>query len=89
MSEKNPNWWMYVLECADGTLYTGVAIDPDKRLAAHNAGKGAKYVRSRLPARMLVQWKYFSQGEALRAENAFKNMRRPAKLKAINGDLLP
>lgn len=89
MSEKSPSWWVYVLECADGTLYTGIALDPDKRLREHNEGRGSKYVRSRLPARMLVQWKYFSQGDALRAEHSFKTMKRAAKLKAINGDEFP
>jgi len=89
VSEDNHSWWLYVLECADGTLYAGIALDPAARLQVHNAGRGSKYVRSRLPARPLVQWKYPSQGDALRAELAFKAMKRADKLKAINGDTRP
>ena len=41
------SWWVYLLRCGDGTLYTGITDDLDRRLAAHNAGRGAKYTRSR------------------------------------------
>ena len=47
--------YMYVLECADGSLYTGYTTDIEKRLKTHNAGKGAKYTRARLPVKLLLQ----------------------------------
>ena len=50
--------YMYVLECTDGTLYTGYSTDVQKRLAVHNAGKGAKYTRARLPVKLLYQEEY-------------------------------
>ena len=45
------SWWVYLLRCGDGTLYTGITDDLDRRLAAHNAGRGAKYTRSRCGGR--------------------------------------
>ena len=50
--------YMYVLECADGSLYTGYTTDVEKRLKTHNAGKGAKYTRARLPVKLLYQESY-------------------------------
>ena len=50
-AENDPSFYLYVLECADGTWYTGYTVDVAERVRAHNAGAGAKYTRSRLPAR--------------------------------------
>jgi putative endonuclease len=47
-------WFVYLLHCADGSLYAGITVDVDKRLAAHNAGRGARYTRARLP--VTVAW---------------------------------
>lgn len=47
------SWWVYLLRCGDGTLYTGITDDLDRRLAAHNAGRGAKYTRSRRPVTLV------------------------------------
>ncbi|MCD3381483.1 GIY-YIG nuclease family protein [Streptococcus equi subsp. zooepidemicus] len=63
---------MYVLECADKTLYTGYTTDLDKRLKAHNAGKGAKYTRCRLPVSLLYYESFDSKQAAMRAEALFK-----------------
>ena len=49
-AENDPSFYLYVLECADGTWYTGYTVDVAERVRAHNAGAGAKYTRSRLPA---------------------------------------
>ena len=54
MKMEQKSHYMYVLECADGSLYTGYAVDVQARLAAHNAGKGAKYTRARLPVSLLA-----------------------------------
>ena len=53
-AENDPSFYLYVLECADGTWYTGYTVDVAERVRAHNAGAGAKYTRSRLPVRLLA-----------------------------------
>lgn len=73
---------VYLLRCADDTLYTGYTTDVKRRLATHNAGKGAKYTRSRLPARLVAHWEYPSKGEALSAEYRLRRLPRSAKLAA-------
>lgn len=73
---------VYLLLCADGTLYTGYTTDVERRLATHNSGKGAKYTRSRLPAHLVAHWEYPSKGEALSAEYRLRRLPRPAKLAA-------
>ncbi|MEB3196948.1 MAG: GIY-YIG nuclease family protein [Candidatus Sericytochromatia bacterium] len=72
--------WMYVLLCADGTLYTGYTTDVARRLAVHQAGKGARYTRSRLPVRLLAGWAYDSKRAAMAAEWHFKRLSRERKL---------
>src|SRR5690606_41790263 len=58
--------FVYILRCADGTLYTGYARSPEGRCAVHNSGKGAKYTRSRLPVLLVYQQECRSLSEALR-----------------------
>ncbi len=72
-------WWVYVLQCKDGTLYTGITNDLDRRLAMHNSGKGAKYTRARLPVKMLCWWPYKTKGDALKEEYKFKQLSRKEK----------
>ena len=74
---------MYVLECADGSLYTGYTTDVEKRIQTHNAGKGAKYTRNRLPVRLLYQEAFASKPEAMSAEALFKKRSRQSKLNYI------
>jgi putative endonuclease len=69
------DWYVYILQCADNTLYTGVATDVSARLATHNAGKGAKYTRGRLPVALLYQESAESRSAALKREHAIKKMR--------------
>ena len=71
-------WWVYLLRCADGTLYTGSTNDVKKRLAAHNAGRGAKYTRARRPCALVE-----SRSAALRREAAIKRLTRAQKLRLI------
>jgi putative endonuclease len=71
---------VYVLECADGSLYTGVTNDLERRLEAHARGRGAKYTRGRLPVRLVALPFVGSKGEALSEEHAIKRLSRSAKL---------
>jgi putative endonuclease len=73
-------WWLYVLECQGGILYTGIAKDVDARFAAHLAGTGAIFTRLNRPLRILAKAIMPTQGDALRAEYAFKQAPRAAKL---------
>ena len=75
--------YVYLLRCADGTIYTGWTNDPAHRLAAHNAGKGAKYTRSRLPVELVRLEEYNSKEEALKRECAVKKLSRKEKLELI------
>ena len=75
--------YMYVLECADGSLYTGYTTDVKKRLYTHNTGKGAKYTRARLPVKLLYQEAYPDKPSAMSAEALFKKKSRQAKLNYI------
>ncbi len=73
-------WLCYLLECADGTLYCGITNDLDKRLAAHNAGEGAKYTRGRTPVKLLRAEPCADKSAALRREMEIKALPRTAKL---------
>jgi putative endonuclease len=70
---KKP-YWVYMLECAGGFLYTGVAIDPDARFLEHRAGKGSRFTRMRKPLRILGRRQYSDRGAALRVEHALKKL---------------
>lgn len=67
-------WFVYLIECRDGSLYTGVAVDVDKRYAEHAAGKGARYTRSHPPARLLARFEHPDRSSAQRAEYAIKQL---------------
>lgn len=77
------SWFCYLLECADGSLYCGVTNDVAKRLAAHNAGKGARYTSGRRPVRLVWSEACATRGEALRRELAVKALPRAAKLRLV------
>ncbi len=72
-------YYCYILLCADGTFYTGSTNDVAKRVATHNAGKGAKYTRNRRPVRLLYQQEFTSKSLALSFEAKFKRHRRQEK----------
>ena len=73
-------WFVYVVRCRDGTLYTGISRDLGARLAKHNQGKGARYTRGRGPVALVHSERWSSQAEALRREAAIKALPRPQKL---------
>ena len=75
---------VYILKCADDTLYTGVTNDVEKRLIAHNGGKtGAKYTSGRRPVALLYMEECVGKGEALTREAAIKKLTRAQKLRLI------
>ena len=76
------SWWLYVLECKGGVLYTGIATDVDARFEAHRKGaRGAKFTRMNRPLRILGRALLATKGEALRAEFALKRLPRAQKLR--------
>ncbi|WP_423972038.1 GIY-YIG nuclease family protein [Elusimicrobium simillimum] len=76
--------YTYILKCADGTLYTGWTNNLDKRLAAHNSGKGGKYTRARCPVELVYNETFSTKQDAQRREYAIKRMTRQDKLALIN-----
>lgn len=78
-------WWVYLLWCSDGSLYCGVTRDVAARLAKHNAGRGSKYVRSRLPATLAWASIVGGRSAALRREAEIKGMTRVEKLALVEG----
>ena len=78
------SWYVYMLECADGTLYTGVTTDVERRLGEHNGSKAAKYTRARQPVRLVYHEAATDRGAALRREAALKKLSRAGKQGLIN-----
>lgn len=78
------NWYVYMLRCRDGTLYTGCTDDVERRVAVHNSGKGAKYTRSRLPAVLVYREECPDKSAALKREYAIKQLRKSRKEQMIN-----
>jgi putative endonuclease len=76
-------WLVYILECSDGTYYTGITNDLDKRLAAHNEGNGAKYTRVRRPVRLMVSFEATDRSAASKEEYRIKQLTRKEKEKLI------
>ena len=75
--------YTYILSCADGSLYTGWTNDLEKRLAAHNAGRGGHYTRAHRPVALAYYETFETKEEAMRQEAAIKKLSRPEKLKLI------
>lgn len=78
------SWFVYLLRCADGTLYAGVTTDPDRRLAEHNAGTGARYTRARRPVERVYLEPAADRAAACRREAALKRLPRAAKLTLVS-----
>jgi putative endonuclease len=74
----------YIVECADGTYYTGWAIDPERRVAVHNKGRGARYTRTRLPVKLVYVEEQPDLKTAMKREIAIKKMERRRKIKLIS-----
>ena len=84
-SESLANWHLYVVECADGSLYTGITTDLTRRVHEHNStARGAKYTRSRRPVRLVYSREYADRSTASKAEAGFKKLSRQEKVARIN-----
>ncbi len=68
------SWYLYLLECENGSIYTGIAVDVEARFALHRAGKGAKYTRANRPLRILATVRYRDRSLASKAEHAMKQL---------------
>ena len=76
-------WYLYILRCGDGTLYTGITNDVEKRLEAHRTGKGAKYTRGRSPLELVYRESCATHSDALKREAAVKKLTRQQKEQLI------
>ena len=79
------NWYLYILRCRDGSLYTGITTDVEKRLEAHRNGKGAKYTRGRGPLELVYREDCGTHSDALKRELQIKALPREEKQKLIDG----
>ena len=77
------SWWVYLLRCRDDTLYCGCTDDLERRCAAHNSGRGAKYTRGRGPVTLVYREECPDKSAALRREAAVKKLSRAEKLRLI------
>lgn len=75
--------YTYILKCSDGTLYTGWTNDLQKRLEAHNSGRGAKYTKSRRPVKLVYVEEHESKNDAMSREQIIKRLTRAEKLELI------
>ncbi len=79
MKEKNEVYYVYILKCSDGTLYTGITNNIENRMKAHSAGKGSKYVRTRLPFELIYKEEYKDKSSAMKREFKIKKLTRKEK----------
>ena len=78
------DWYVYILECNDQSLYTGITNDLKKRIIAHNSGKGAKYTKARLPVKLVYKESCKTKSDSLKREFEIKKLKRTEKLNLIN-----
>lgn len=81
-------WWVYMIRCRDGTLYTGIATDVDRRFEEHGQGKGARYVRGRAPLELVYRRLAGTRSAALRLERRIKKSPRENKEGFLTDDSL-
>ena len=86
MSPETGANYCYLLRCRDGSLYAGWTNDLDRRVRAHNSGRGAKYTRSRRPVELVYAERFETRREAMRREQELKAMTREQKLELIRAD---
>ena len=83
MAKRLKDWHVYVVRCADRSLYTGIAKDVQARISKHNAGKGAAYTRARRPVRLVYRESGYTRSGALSREARIKALRRLEKMRLI------
>ena len=81
------NCYCYILECADGTYYTGWTTDPERRVKQHNKGIGARYTKTRRPVKLVYLEEQHNRTDAMRRELAIKKLKRAQKSKLIEGNI--
>ena len=81
---SNDRWHLYVVQCSDDSLYTGITTDLSRRISEHNQGKGAKYTRGRGPVSIVYTESHPDRSSASKAESAFKKLTRKKKLEVID-----
>jgi len=77
------SWYLYVVECADGTLYTGISTDVARRFKEHNAGRGARYTAARRPVTLRASWHFQDRRGAMLAETSLKRRSRKSKKRLL------
>lgn len=87
--EQQPNHYVYMLRCADGSLYTGYTRKLEARVATHNAGKGSRYTRAHRPVELVACWSLTTKREALQIEYRLKQLPRSKKLEIIEETICP
>lgn len=80
---RRSKYWVYIVECKDGTYYTGYTNDLESRISLHNSGNGAKFLKSKLPVKLVYAKEYHYYKNALRAERRIKKLTRAQKLRFI------
>lgn len=78
------NWFCYLVECSDGTLYCGISTDVESRVKTHNSGKGSKYCKTRLPVELKWFKEFDNKSEASKEEWRIKKLTKKEKLKLFN-----
>jgi len=86
LKNQKTNWLVYILECSDKTLYTGITNDLVKRILTHNKGKGAKYTRSRLPVVLKAVKDGLTKSEALKLEYKIKQQKKSNKIQFLTDE---
>lgn len=77
--QQEISWWIYIVECSDGTYYTGITPDINKRITKHNTGQGAKYTQFRSPVRLVYYEQHLNKSEASKREHQIKKLSREQK----------
>lgn len=85
----NQGWSLYVLECSDGTFYTGITNDLSRRLAQHNSGRASRYTRGRMPVKLVHAEPCKDRSQALKRECALKRLSRSEKIARISARKVP
>ena len=85
MTESSTNWFLYMVRCADDTIYTGISIDVSARVTKHNSGRGAKYTQTRLPVRLIYSESQPDRVSAMKREFEVKKWGRKRKEDLVKG----
>lgn len=81
-------WWVYIIECKDGKLYTGITNDLIRRIKQHNSGQGCRFTKYRIPVKLVFKEKYDFKGAALKRELEIKGLTRGKKLELIRNSCI-